>query len=1208
MVVAYLCGAQGTHRGSQRRRIFGQVFRRTAGLVSAAAGASMTTLELRLLGPPEILVEGKRISVSRRQSRAVLYYLAERGQAVSRDRLMLLLWGDEEIPLAKRSSRLRQVLHRLREALPSGILQTDRHGVALHAERVRVDVRAFREASERIQRTLAPLPPGEPLSVGLVAAIQQALDLWHGQEFLEGEALGSPALEDWLSTTRTQLQRARVGLIRRLVTHFENRGLFEDAQFWVEAWLLLESAEPEAHAAWMRICHLMGQPQKALWPLQRLERRAPEDAAFVRSVLRREFPDMFQGVPRLQDRPDVPLLPLIGKEMALAQLYTTVSEGRGAVVLAGRGMGKSLLLDQFQQRLPGDYQVLHYHCRPDETRQPYATLAALLREHVPAEAWDALPTVWRARLSTMLPELAERYPQLKPPLALPLTQQREQIALALTELMARLSRPQPLLLCLDDAHWMDADSLHALGYMLARLRRRAPLVLAVDTAYLSSLEPGFRQVVRPPLWKEISLTPLTPDQTRALMTEILGDVVSDAFAAFFYKKSGGNPELLTALLRSFLEKYPGSNFDIPPEQLDYPAHIHAHYAALLESMSLPARQILEALAVCRFPPTDEILALLLQKDVVALKPLLEELTDANWLHRESTGGWQLAHELLQQVVLNAMPAVRKQTLHWRLAQLLDSRPELAPAPWQIGLHFEQAGEYRLAFDRYLAAARQDVLRGEISLAARTAEHAEELLHRSPEDFTDEQVLQLYELLDHVYMILDRADALMAAFQRLQQEAHRRASPLLNGMACYGLADAALLQGRWAEGEAHIQAAITAFYQAQHPVRGLWGRTLRAVYHYMRGDLGRAQRLLEQVASEVDSMPLTPEVYPLRAHVRYQQGLVAALRGHPQQGKTYSLEVLQYAQTHSDAGGELLALCNLTLCCYLLAEYSEAQRYGQRAAQLAERIRNLRFLGYALLYRALSALAQGEVEAAVDLAYQANSLGEIYQHPEIQGLAYRLVGDTYMALEDPFQALAWYRKASDSGHGTFLEGDLMLRIGMAYLRHKQIAQVSQLVQEALSLARRFDQGYVILNAHLVTAEWQAQSGLQEKALAHVVDVARQARDLGLQAEALQADLLQARLLWGSGQREQAFAVLERVLQEATHIGHFWLGLQAMRIWVRWQTAQGARPHDMERRILTELAHLRRHLASPLERRVVTSALQRAASTFVSRVQDELLSVS
>ena len=69
-------------------------------------------LDIRLIGVPRVFLNGKQISISRKQTRAILFYLAMHPQGVGRTHLVKIFGGKGDT--AKKRSTLRRYLNFVR--------------------------------------------------------------------------------------------------------------------------------------------------------------------------------------------------------------------------------------------------------------------------------------------------------------------------------------------------------------------------------------------------------------------------------------------------------------------------------------------------------------------------------------------------------------------------------------------------------------------------------------------------------------------------------------------------------------------------------------------------------------------------------------------------------------------------------------------------------------------------------------------------------------------------------------------------------------------------------------------------------------------------------------------------------------------------------------------------------------------------------------
>ena len=103
---------------------------------------AVTVVEVRLLGPLEVDVDGRILDVRRQKQRALLALLALRaGEVVPTDRLVDELWG-EEPPKAAVGS-LQNFVSELRKMLGAEVLVTRSPGYLLAIPRDAVDVHRF---------------------------------------------------------------------------------------------------------------------------------------------------------------------------------------------------------------------------------------------------------------------------------------------------------------------------------------------------------------------------------------------------------------------------------------------------------------------------------------------------------------------------------------------------------------------------------------------------------------------------------------------------------------------------------------------------------------------------------------------------------------------------------------------------------------------------------------------------------------------------------------------------------------------------------------------------------------------------------------------------------------------------------------------------------------------------------------------------------
>src|SRR5204863_2944620 len=186
----------------------------------------MGLLRLAVLGPPEVLHNGSRLTFALRKAQALLLYLAVEGGMHPRSKLAALLWPDSEPADARKT--LRNAITLLRSLLADAstthshlLAEQDLLGLNPQAP-LELDLEVVQQAYTAAQRLSTV--PSEPQRATLVTQLQQALDLVRGP-FLDGFWLREETgFDQWVEQHRQQWQVRLQLLCERLSAWQEERG------------------------------------------------------------------------------------------------------------------------------------------------------------------------------------------------------------------------------------------------------------------------------------------------------------------------------------------------------------------------------------------------------------------------------------------------------------------------------------------------------------------------------------------------------------------------------------------------------------------------------------------------------------------------------------------------------------------------------------------------------------------------------------------------------------------------------------------------------------------------------------------------------------------------------------------------------------------------------------------------------------------------
>jgi len=400
------------------------------------------------------------------------------------------------------------------------------------------------------------------------------------------------------------------------------------------------------------------------------------------------------------------LTPLVGRDQEMGILlerWDLAQEGRGQVILlAGEaGLGKSRLVWELRQRIGSGATWLEGHASPFYRDSALYPILQWLDQWIGVERHDA-PEIRLARLEKRLatyripPEetlpliasllhlpTGDRWPL---PLMTPDVQRRRALETLLELIMATAER-QPLLVFVEDLHWVDPSSLELLGRLIEQAGA-LPLLLLVT----------FRPEVRIP-WEErshvtrLTLGPLSRKQIAGMVEQIIaGRALNSKAHEQIALRTDGVPLFVEELTKMLLE-LEGTPDDQRPREI--PDSLEGWLGARLDRLET-ARQVAQLAAVLGRDFSQEILHAVAPWDAESLQRELDRLVAAEILYRQGFPPrcrYRFKHALLQDAAYASLMPTERQRHHRRVAEFLRDRfPEVAESQSELlAHHLTEAG-------------------------------------------------------------------------------------------------------------------------------------------------------------------------------------------------------------------------------------------------------------------------------------------------------------------------------------------------------------------------------------------------------------------------------------------------------------------------------------------------------------------------------------
>ena len=284
-----------------------------------------------------------------------------------------------------------------------------------------------------------------------------------------------------------------------------------------------------------------------------------------------------------------------------------------------------------------------------------------------------------------------RYP------ALDLTpQERRQRTLeALTAQLAALGEQRPLLMIVEDAHWIDPTSLEVFGRTVDRIKTLPVLLIVTFRPEFNAPWAGRSHVT------SLALNRLGERETAAIIAHLVGnkELPADVMAEIV-ERTDGIPLFVEEMTKAVLEAESEGEARqtaaaVPSPALAVPASLHASLMARLDRLG-PAKEVAQIGAVIGREFPHALIAAVARKGEPELRSALDRLIDAGLLFRQGVAPhatYLFKHALVQDAAYGTLLREPRRALHARIAETLESQfAEIAERqPELLARHCTEAG-------------------------------------------------------------------------------------------------------------------------------------------------------------------------------------------------------------------------------------------------------------------------------------------------------------------------------------------------------------------------------------------------------------------------------------------------------------------------------------------------------------------------------------
>jgi predicted ATPase/class 3 adenylate cyclase len=345
------------------------------------------------------------------------------------------------------------------------------------------------------------------------------------------------------------------------------------------------------------------------------------------------------------------------------------------------------------------------------------------------------------------------------PLSLSAEKQKQKTIEVLAGILFLIAERQPVLLVLEDLHWMDASTLDAISFLVAEASTQRLMMLLTFRPEFVPPWDAFPNIL------SLSLRHLSHKETQAIVKDTAnGKILPRDVINQIVQKTDGVPlfveELTKTVLESNLLQEQGTYYELTGASpiLAIPTTLHDSLIARLDRLA-GVKEIAQLGATLSRKFDYSLIEAVSPWDKTTLQNGLGQLVEAGLLYQQGTlplASYEFKHALIQDAAYQSLLKGRRQQYHRRIAQVLEgiSSASIPTRSELLAHHYSEAGLFEEAIAYWQIAGQRDLEQAANQEAIAHFTRGLELLKKLPESSErDQQELEMQLGLAPAYMAI-----------------------------------------------------------------------------------------------------------------------------------------------------------------------------------------------------------------------------------------------------------------------------------------------------------------------------------------------------------------------------------------------------------------------------------------------------------------------